>query len=123
MCCLDVQGPDARRTAEAFIDDSRESDRTIAVAKDFLQEACTRRDESDELLARYARHWELARLALVDRNILRLAVCEMLSRTTGPRIVISEALRLAEEFSTAESPRFVNGILDAVYKDIHRTTE
>lgn len=123
MCCLDVQGPDAQDGVEAFINDSKESIRTIAAAKTYLRDAYASIEQSDELLASYTRHWELARLALVDRNILRLAVCEMLAQVTGPKIVISEALRLAEEFSTAESPKFVNGILDAIYKNLRKTTE
>jgi len=75
-------------------------------------------DDIDDLLVRHARHWELSRLALVDRNILRLGVCELRRGRTPLKVVISEALRLAQEFSTAESPRFVNGVLDAVAKEI-----
>ena len=75
------------------------------------------RAECDRLLARHARHWELGRLALVDRNILRLAVTEMLAKAP-PKVVITEAMQLAREFSTAESPRFVNGVLDAIAKEL-----
>ncbi len=77
----------------------------------------------DELLARHARRWELPRLAMVDRNVLRLAVYELRLTHTPPKIIISEALRLAREFSTAESPRFVNGVLDAVAKELHGLTQ
>jgi len=96
LCCLDVQGRRAIDGVDAFLDDSRETGQTIL----------------------HARHWELSRLALVDRNILRLGVCELRRGRTPLKVVISEALRLAQEFSTAESPRFVNGVLDAVAKEI-----
>ncbi len=104
--------------AAGFITDSRDGDAAIETAMDLLDKAWAWREQSDQWLSRHARHWELGRLALVDRNILRLAAYEMLSGRTAPKIAISEALRLAQEFSTAESPRFVNGILDAVYKEM-----
>ena len=118
LCCLDVQGEHAMELAAMFITDSREPPETIAAAGELLRQAYATREKSDQWLSRHARHWELGRLALVDRNILRLAVHEMLSGRIPPKIAITEALRLAQEFSTAESPRFVNGILDAVYKEM-----
>ena len=104
--------------AGLFISDSRDGGSAINSAMDLLEKAWAWREQSDQWLSRHARHWELGRLALVDRNILRLAVYEMLSGRTQPKVAITEALRLAQEFSTAESPRFVNGILDAVYKEM-----
>jgi len=122
LCCLDVQGEKAMELACSFIADSREPAATIADADELVRRAYASRDESDQWLTRHAKHWDLKRLALVDRNILRLAVHEMLSGRTPPKVAIAEALRLAQEFSTAESPRFVNGILDAVYKELKADT-
>lgn len=104
---------------EDFIRDSREGTMIVDGAMTLLRAAFDDRTASDELLARHARRWELPRLAMVDRNILRLAVHELRLHQTPPKVVISEALRLAREFSTAESPRFVNGVLDAVAKELH----
>lgn len=118
LCCLDVQGDKVMDLVRLFITDSREAADTVAIAGDLLEQAFASREESDGWLMRHARHWELGRLALIDRNILRLAAYEMLSGRTPPKVAITEALRLAQEFSTAESPRFVNGILDAVYKEM-----
>lgn len=108
---------------EEFITDSRESAEIISSALVLMHKAFAVRDESDEMLKRHARHWQLGRLALVDRNILRLAVYEMRSKQTPAKVVITESLRLAQEFSTVESPRFVNGILDAVYKELKVSKE
>ncbi len=83
-----------------------------------MREALNACEDSDCILQRHARHWEIKRLAMVDRNILRLAVYEMYSGRTPPKVVIAESLRLAQEFSTAESPAFVNGILDAIYREM-----
>ena len=62
-------------------------------------------------------------MALVDRSILRLAVHELRHQTAPPAVIISEAVKLAQEFSTADSPRFVNGVLDAVAKDLSRDAQ
>jgi len=88
------------------------------MARRMLQQAFEGREECDKLLARHARHWDLARLALVDRNILRLATSELLEGETPFRVVISEAIAMAKEFSSTESPRFVNGVLDAVAREV-----
>ena len=118
LCCLDVQGPDALEKIHAFFDDSRETPDTIATAHRRLTETFESRSEIDKLLARHARHWELSRLAMVDRNILRLAATEFRSGDTPFKVVIAEALHLAQEFSTTESPRFINGVLDAIAKEL-----
>ncbi len=120
LCCIDAQGPTAWTLIENFIHDSRENAAIVEDATRMLKDAFDDRPQSDELLSRHARRWELPRLALVDRNILRLAVCELRKGQTPFKVVISESLRLAREFSTAESPRFVNGILDAVAKELQR---
>jgi N utilization substance protein B len=101
-----------------FIDDSDEQPPALAAAHQLLAEAYAHRGDCDELLTRHAKHWDLSRLAMVDRNILRLAVSELRGRQTPPKVVITEAIQLAREFSTSESPRFVNGVLDAVMREI-----
>lgn len=72
----------------------------------------------DELVEKLAENWRLDRLAAVDRNILRLAVYELLSGTAPPKVVIDEALELAKKFSSAEAPAFLNGILGAAFKGL-----
>ena len=122
LCCLDVQGPKIMDLVGSFLKDSGEDAEVIAAAGDLLRSTWENRQECDRLLTRHAKRWELSRLALVDRNILRLSVQELLTRTPSHKVVISEALRLAREFSTAESPRFVNGVLDAIAKEIAKET-
>lgn len=107
-------------SVERFIDDSHEPPETLAASRVLLKEVFRDRAECDLLLVRHAKHWDLDRLALVDRNILRLAVHELRSSRAPYKVVISEALRLAQEFSTTESPRFINGVLDAAAKEIRK---
>jgi len=61
-------------------------------------------------------NWRLERLSIIDRCILRLAAAEMLHLGIPPRVVIQEAVMLAEKYGTSESPRFVNGVLDALMR-------
>ena len=77
------------------------------------------RTKIDEVIAQYAEHWDLERMAMVDRNVLRLGVFELLWFTeTPPKVAINEALEVAKRFSTQESTRFINGILDRVHKEL-----
>jgi N utilization substance protein B len=71
----------------------------------------------DEQITKHAEHWKIARMPTVDRNILRLAVYELLHTETPPAVTIDEALELARKFSGEESVHFVNGVLDAVRRD------
>ena len=73
----------------------------------------------DELIAEYAQHWELDRMAVVDRNILRQGIFELLwLEDVPPKVSINEALEVAKKFSTHESSRFINGILDRIHKEL-----
>jgi N utilization substance protein B len=72
----------------------------------------------DELIVKHAQHWRLERMAVVDRNVLRMAVSELLYGETPSIVVIDQALEIARKFSTDESTQFVNGILDAVKDEI-----
>ena len=79
------------------------------------------RDEADTVIKKHAQNWELHRLAAVDRNILRLAIYEMLHREDIPPVVsINEAVDIAKKFSTQDSGKFVNGILDKVKGELMR---
>lgn len=71
----------------------------------------------DPLIARHANNWELKRMAVIDRNILRLGVFELLNvHDVPPKVCINEAIELAKRFGDAESSKFINGILDTIHK-------
>jgi N utilization substance protein B len=121
LCCLDAQGPKAALLVHEFITDSKEAGETLRIAHALLDEVFGDHQECDALLVRHARHWDLGRLAMVDRNILRLASYELRFNRAPVKVVITEAIRLAREFSTAESPRFINGVLDAIARELRST--
>jgi transcription antitermination protein NusB len=72
----------------------------------------------DERIRSRAEHWRISRMAIVDRNILRLAVYEFLYEPTPRTVAINEALEIARRFSTYEATQFINGILDAIKGDL-----
>lgn len=75
------------------------------------------RESLDAIISRQADHWRLMRMPIVDRNILRMALFELLYEPDTPRpVVIDEALEIAKRFSTPRSSQFINGILDGVLK-------
>jgi N utilization substance protein B len=76
--------------------------------------------EVDERITKHAEHWRMERMPAVDRNILRLAVYEMSRGGTPAPVTIDEALELARKFSSEESVQFVNGVLDAVNRELQR---
>ena len=84
-------------------------------AEDLFRAALERQEQIDGLIATNSRHWRIERMPAVDRNVLRMAVGEMLGfRSTPFPIVINEALEIARRYSAPESINFLNGILDAI---------
>ncbi len=80
--------------------------------------ALARIPELDERIKSRAEHWRISRMAVVDRNVLRLAVYEFLHEPTPRTVAINEALEIARRFSTYEATQFINGILDAIKRDL-----
>jgi len=90
-------------------------------AEPLIRGTLEHRDELDTHITKRAKNWELHRIAAVDRNILRLAIYEMLYREDIPPVVsINEAVDIAKKFSTEDSGKFVNGILDKVKSELLR---
>ena len=119
---LDTHKPDDVEKALAEFwkqNDAKENAREFA--NDLLRGTLEKKAEIDAKIASLADNWDFDRLAVVDLNILRLALYEMLFRTEIPPVVsINEAIEIAKKFSTAESGKFVNGLLDRVKKDLLR---
>jgi len=89
------------------------------LVEDVLRVLDARGPEVDRLLTQAAERWSLERLAATDRAVLRAAVAELMGRPGTPaRVVLDEAIELARRFGSAESGRFVNGVLDRVAKGL-----
>jgi transcription antitermination protein NusB len=89
---------------------------------EFMEELATGTSQMavdiDHRISAKSENWKLERMPVVDRNILRLAIYEMSRKDTPAAVVIDEALELARQFSGEESVSFINGVLDAVHKDV-----
>ena len=100
-----------------FLPAHKADDEVKEFARGLFEGTVANADSIDDLLRRQAEHWKLERMAAVDRNILRLALYELMHCPETPAaVVINEALELARRFSTSDSVGFVNGVLDAVRK-------
>jgi transcription antitermination protein NusB len=95
-------------------EDEKTDQPTRMKALQMAEGAWSQRESADVVIERIAPQWPPRRQPGVDRSILRLAVWELTSQPTPPKVVIDEAIELAKEFSTEQSPAFVNGVLDAV---------
>ncbi len=93
---------------------------TRGFAQDLFRVATARSETVDRLIETHAKNWRLERMPAVDRNVLRMAVAEMLGfpRTPGP-IIINEALEVAKRFAAPESMSFLNGMLDAIGRELN----
>lgn len=104
--------------AEAFAIVNRRADepgdeKTLEFARELVAGANAARPQLDKLIEGAAQNWALARMAAVDRNVLRLSAFELLHRRETPvNVVIDEAIEIVRKFSTEDSTRFINGILD-----------
>jgi N utilization substance protein B len=92
---------------------------TRGFAEDLYRVASTRQAEVDALIEQHAQNWRLERMAVVDRNLLRAGVAEMLGYPNTPAaIVINESLEIARRYAAPESVQFLNGVLDAIARDV-----
>jgi N utilization substance protein B len=86
--------------------------------EDLVEGATAGREEIDRRIGQFSENWKIGRMPAVDRNILRLATYELLQRKLPPAVVIDEAMQLARRFSGDDSLPFMNGVLDAVRKEV-----
>lgn len=118
---FDVRGPAFQKELVEFLKGSTERPEVAGMAEELFYGCLDNRDAIDAVLAEAAENWDLSRMAIVDRAILRLGAFEMVHKSdVPPKVAIDEAVRLAKKFSTAESGAFVNGILDRVMALRHK---
>ncbi len=101
--------------------DSRDDvdDETRGFADDLHRLATQREEEVDALIQKHAQNWRLERMPVVDRNLLRTAVAEMLGYPKTPAaVIINEALEIARRYAAPESMNFLNGVLDAIGREL-----
>jgi transcription antitermination protein NusB len=93
-------------------------DKTRDFANGLVRGTIEKINDIDDRIRTRAEHWRIERMAIVDRNVLRLAVYEFLYHDTPNNVAINEALEIARRFSTYEATQFINGILDGIKQDL-----
>lgn len=113
-------GQNLDRVATQIWDDLSVAPDERRIAGLLLRTAQQQLEEIDTQLANVTTNWRLERLGVIERSVLRLAAAELRHGETPPRVVIREAIRLAERYGNPESARFVNGVLDALARRMGR---
>jgi len=94
-------------------------DEVFTYTNRLVHKTVERMDEIDKVVSNTVENWEMSRIAIIDKNILRLAVCELLYFDDIPvKVTLDEAIEIAKEYSTEDSGRFVNGVLDKIANNI-----
>ncbi len=116
---LEVQGAGLLEQLGSFLIENEQEESVREQAMEWVKGTWENLKECDEMIAASIIRWDMSRLCLVDKSILRLAVYQLrFCKDVPPKVAINEAIELAKTFSTAQSPGFVNGVLDAVMKKL-----
>ncbi|MBC8199946.1 MAG: transcription antitermination factor NusB [Desulfobacterales bacterium] len=112
---MDISKNDSQETVELFCDNFVHSKNAIPFFLELVNGVIDNRSEIDSIIERFSSHWKIGRMACVDRNIMRIAVYELLFCNDIPaKVSINEAIDIGKKFGTEESGAFINGILDSV---------
>ena len=116
---LDLNPDDLDRTLSMFWDGKKTDDKAREFAESLVRGVRENYSRIDGIIKKYAEHWDIGRMSVIDRNVLRMAIYEMLFCDDIPHVVsINEAVDIAKYFSSSESGKFVNGILDQIRKNL-----
>jgi N utilization substance protein B len=121
---FDVQGDDFRDNVAMFTLEASEDDLTRKLASEWAIGAWNNIEVCDKLITEAAIKWDMSRLSSVDKSILRLGTYQMRFCDDIPqKVVINEAIEMAKCFSGTQSPRFINGVLDAILRKLKSTQD
>ena len=119
---LDLLGEEAAPENLAFLREQTSDVEVLDFASDLVTGTTRHREQLDERIRQVAKNWDIQRMAVIDRNILRMGAYELIHRDDiPPKVSLNEAIELAKRFSTADSGAFVNGILDKVKDRVYGT--
>jgi N utilization substance protein B len=114
---LDIRKAPAPEIQEGFWQEQEALPEVRAFAEQLFSGTVAALSTIDPLIAHHADNWNIKRMAVIDRNILRLGTYELLRvNDVPPKVCINEAIELAKRFGDAESGKFINGVLDAIHK-------
>jgi len=123
---IDMDEGDAEEKFNLFWQNFTPSDELKEFSQKIVEGVCQRKEEIDQLIVKHSENWRLERMTMVDRNILRSAIFELMCCPDTPsKVILNEAVELGKKFGSEKSGSFINGILDRISHQINRlqTTE
>ncbi len=117
---VDCTGHDSTETLGQLMDDSPLPEETATFIQELVLKVLENKKDIDNMIQNFAPAWPLEQIAIVDRNILRLAIYEILFNVVPAKIAINEAVELAKTFGSDSSAKFVNGVLGSVYAKLNK---
>ncbi|HEY6952219.1 MAG TPA: transcription antitermination factor NusB [Bacteroidota bacterium] len=119
LYAYELSGESTSHVIDCVIADLQKNVDSYEFAKSFFLKVVGSQEELDLLIKKQVAHWEFNRLAVIDKIVLRMGICELLFfDDIPPKVSINEAIEIAREYSTEKSDKFVNGVLDAVLDDL-----
>jgi N utilization substance protein B len=114
---IEVSKADYRQAFQTYLKDYPQEQEVVDFSTTLISGVVVNLAAIDSLIKKYVKNWEIERMASIDRNILRIACFELLFLDeVPPKVSINEAIELAKRFGDIDSPRFINGVLDKIYK-------
>lgn len=123
LCQWEVQQDESHEALVEFIQAQPGGEVAVGYAVDLVLGFWRDRDDVDRRLDGVMTQWSLSRLSPVERNVLRVATVEMLAGAVPRRVALSEAIEIGREYGGGDTPRFVNGVLDAVLHELPASSE
>ena len=120
LCQWDVQRDESTGMLREFMAARKASQQVAERAAVLIQGFWERRQAVDDRIAAASERWELSRISPVERNVMRVAVVELLKGEVPPNVALDEAIDIGREYGGEDAPRFINGILDVVLKRLQR---
>lgn len=115
---VDCAGHDSTESLGRLLEGSSLPEEMTTFTRELVLKVLENKGVIDELIQRFAPAWPLPQIAVVDRNILRLGVCEILFKVVPAKVAINEAVELAKTFGSESSAKFVNGVLGSVFSEL-----
>lgn len=112
---VDCSKHDPKEIVERTLEDASLSEETAAFVRELVSNVIANKQGIDKIIRKLAPTWPFEQISIVDRNILRMGIYEILSGETPTKVVINEAVELAKAFGSNSSSKFINGVLGSVY--------
>ena len=121
LCQWDVQQDNSSESLVDLLSARDASSSARRYATELVESFWKQRGLVDETIVAATEKWEFSRISTAERNIMRVAVVELLDRRVPPKVALDEAIEIGREYGGADSPRFINGVLDRILKSLPAT--